>query len=72
MFSYEPAYEPRTDYWLEYGKDNFIQRKIEEICEHIVRRGERTHFQDAFDLLYEYIEDNLDKFMKEPFHGYDE
>ena len=42
--------------------------KIEEICDNIAKKGERNQYSEVFDLLYEFIDDNLDKFLPEADH----
>lgn len=66
MFAYEPPLNPPCDAWEEYEKPAFIMDTIKDICENIFRRGEKSDFSDVFDLLYEHIEDNIEKFLPEP------
>lgn len=63
MFAYEPPLEPPCDQWNEYQKPLFIKKKIEEVCEDIFCRLDKTNFEEIYDLLHEYIEDNIDKFL---------
>lgn len=65
MFVYEPPLEPPCNYWEEYQKPAFITGKIHEICQSIANKGEKSSFVEIFDLLYEHIEDNIDKFLPE-------
>ncbi len=53
---------PPCDKWEEYTKPQFIEGKIFEFCEDIVKRGYRTVNPEIFSILYEYIEDRIDKY----------
>lgn len=64
MFAYEPPLDPPCSYWEEYGKPKFIEETVKDICKDI------TKFPAIFDVLYEYIEDNIEKFLPE--RSYDE
>lgn len=61
----EPRLEPEVNEWKEYRMPEMINDKIFEICEDISNRGSDTRFTRMFYLLYEHIEDNLEKFMPE-------
>lgn len=65
MFAYEPPLNPPCDEWEEYEKPAFILETIKEICTNIAKKGEKTSFQSIFDLLYEHIDDNIEKFLPE-------
>lgn len=65
MYTIQPPLEPRFDLWNDRNKPKFIERKIEEICASIARKGQESQFPDVFDYLYEYIEDNIEKFLEE-------
>jgi len=66
MFALESPYlEPPCDDGLDRDKPAFIEFKIEEICESIAKKGKHSPFHEVFDYLYEYIEDNLEKFLPE-------
>ena len=58
MFAYS-----RPDEWEDYYKPKFIESTIQDICKNIYEKGELSSFNEVFDLLYEYIEDNLEKFL---------
>lgn len=66
MFAYEPSLEPPCNVWEEYEKPAFILSKIQEICEKIVQKGEKSGFPEIIDLLYEHIEEHLEKYLPEP------
>lgn len=68
MFVYKEQVEPYLHYWEDYKKPKFIMNKIEEICDNIAKKGERNQYSEVFDLLYEFIDDNLDKFLPEADH----
>ena len=60
MLSYELA-EPYD--WDAPGRDEYVQSKVLEICESIATQGERSQFKDVFDNLFEYVSENLEKFL---------
>lgn len=62
MAVYGPPTEPPVDYWEEYEKPRIVQNKIQEACEDIVKKGTNTRFQEIFDIIYEHIIENLEKF----------
>lgn len=59
---------PPSDYWKDYAKPKFIEQTLKDICENIAKKGSATHFEDVFTSLYEYIEDNIEKFLPEENH----
>lgn len=65
MFAYEPPLEPPCNVWEEYEKPAFIMGKMREICEKISQKGENCGFPAIFDLIYEHIDDNIEKFLPE-------
>ncbi len=65
MCVYQLPTEPPIDDWNDRDKSKFIEMKIEEICHSIYRRGENGRFPEVFDYLYQYIEDNIEKFLGE-------
>jgi hypothetical protein len=69
MFAYEPPLEPPCNYWEEYEKPAFILDKINEICADIVKFGEKTRYQNFLDVLYEQVEENIEKFLPEADYG---
>ena len=69
MLAYELPLDPPCDFWQEYGKDEFIQSKIQEICGDISSSGCKTLYMDLYDFLYECVEQNLDKYLPEVDHG---
>lgn len=56
--------EPKISAWQAYGKDEFIQEKMNTICLDIAKRGDKTNFDKFFDMLYEFIEENIEDFME--------
>ena len=48
---------------IEHAKEEWIKEKIHEICKDICRFGERGDEQ-VYDMLWVYIEDNLDKYTE--------
>lgn len=65
MFSYEPPVNPPCNICEEYKKPALIMDKIQEICDNIAKRGDKSYFSDIVDLLYIHIEDNIEKFLPE-------
>jgi len=65
MFALEAPLEPRTNEWLDVRKPELIKASIEEICENIIRKGDRSRFPEIFDYIYLYVEDNIEKFLPE-------
>lgn len=72
MFAYETATEPHVDYWQEYGKAEFIEEKLQEICKNIAEKGTKTCFTELFDYLYEHIEDNIELYLPEADYDFNE
>lgn len=50
---------------FEEANQEWMEDKVCELCTDIARRGERVH-TELYDLIWEYIEDNLEKYMEEP------
>jgi hypothetical protein len=69
MFAYELPINPPVSLWEECHKPEFIQHKIREICESIAKKGAESPYQDIVDILYEHIEDNIEKFLVEADYG---
>ncbi len=65
MFAYEPPSSPPCNAWEDHNKPVFIMNTIHNICESISRKGEKSPFTDVIDLLYEHIENNIEKFLPE-------
>ncbi len=69
MYSYAYEYaEPPFDEWEDREKQVFIYEKIEEICENIIKAGDKTLYPHAFDSLYLHIEQHIEKFLPEVCH----
>lgn len=51
--------------WLDHDKPEFIEETVKQVCDNIAYRGERTMYKEIFDMIYEYIEDNLNNFFPE-------
>lgn len=60
--------DPTCNHWDEYGKPKFIEEMLKEICENIAKKGSSTHFEEVFSNLYEFVEENIDKFLPEKTH----
>ena len=65
MFAYELPLDPPCNDWEDDQKPRFINFVIEEMCRNILDKGRTGSFPDAFDYLYEYIEDNIEKYLPE-------
>lgn len=65
MFHIDPPANPPCNYWEEYGKPQLIQEKLQEICKKISQKGENSGFPEVFDIIYEYVEDNITKYLPE-------
>lgn len=59
MFNYEM---PCSD-WEERIKPAIINDKVLEICTNIANRRDENSFPAIFQHLYDYIDDNLEKFI---------
>ncbi len=57
--------EPPISFHQEWqNKHRLIKEmSIQDICKDILRKGDRTLYQDVLDFLHEYIEDNIEKFL---------
>ena len=58
---------PPVNDWEDDQKPRLIEFVIMDICRNIANKGNKTRFPEAFDCLYEYIEDNLEKFLPEQY-----
>lgn len=65
MFAYELPLDPPCNFWEEYEKPTFIKNMIQEICDNILKKGEKTQFIQIFDLIYEHLDENIEKFLPE-------
>lgn len=45
--------------------DDFISYKVQEICNSISKEGEQSSYSSIFQILYEHIVDNIEKFIPE-------
>lgn len=60
MFAYEPPLNPPCNEWLDYKLPLLCQERMRTICEDILCRGERTHYQKIYDSLYELIQEEIE------------
>lgn len=65
MYAYKE--EPEVDFWNEYRKPEFIENKIKTICADIAKRGALTNFDKFFDMVYEFIDENIEEFEGEDY-----
>ncbi len=45
--------------------EDYISDKVQEICKSIAKEGEQSSFSDIFLMVYEHIQDNIEKFIPE-------
>lgn len=45
--------------------EDYIENKVQEICRYISKEGQSSSFKDIFSMIYEHIEDNIEKFLPE-------
>ena len=57
---YEPQVYRNRFGMNEYEEESFINSKIEEFC----KAALHTKNQEIYELIYEYILDNLEKFVE--------
>ncbi len=55
----------RTKMIINQLPEDFITYKVQEICNNISKEGEQSSYSSIFMMLYEYIEDNIEKFIPE-------
>lgn len=60
MFAYEPSLNPPCDYWKEYQLPFHCKMRIAEICNDILKRGEKTSSQEIYDAIYELVEADIE------------
>jgi hypothetical protein len=65
MYAMHLPSEPPCDDWNDRDKPILINIKIQEICANIGKKGEKCSFPEIFDYLYEYIDNNIEKFLGE-------
>lgn len=64
MFALDPDYEDPFEE-RELRHKLLKQLTIENMCKDILRKGDKTIYQDILDYMHEYIEDNIEKFLPE-------
>lgn len=67
MFAYELPINPPCDVWEEYQLPELCKSRIQDLCEDILKRGERTRFNRIYDTLYQLIREEIEE---EYFEGY--
>ena len=68
MYLFEPpVYENRFG-MDEYAEEYFVKEEIEKFCKAVLQS--KNFSSEIYDVIYEYIRDNLEKFIPEP--DYDE
>lgn len=48
--------------------ERMLEDKLQEVCQNIADKGLGSRFDDLVDMIYEYIDDNFDKFFDEAVH----
>ena len=51
--------------WKGFLNPELMKNFVADICENIFKKGEETRFNDVYDLLYEYVQENIDNFLGE-------
>ena len=69
MFAYNQPVNPPASVWEECHKPEFIKNKIKDICENIAKKGVDSTYQDVVALLYDHLEDNIERFLEEADYG---
>jgi hypothetical protein len=57
--------ERRTKMIINQLPDDFISYKVQEVCNSISKEGEQSSYSSIFEMLYEHIVDNIEKFIPE-------
>lgn len=56
MLAYEPPLNPPCHEWEQYILPALCKERIHDICSDIIRKGEKTVYQDIYDAIYEIVE----------------
>lgn len=60
MFAYEPPLDPPCNEWKEYRLPELCKRRIIDICQDILKRGEKTIHDDIYTAIYELVEADVE------------
>lgn len=66
MYTFEPPTYNNRFGMNEYLEEYFISSEIEKFCKAVLHL--KNFNQDLYGLIYEYIQDNLEKFIPEGDH----
>lgn len=60
MYMYEPSISPSAyQEWEKYELPLLCRNRILEVCEDILKRGDRTKYQAIYDAIYEMAESDV-------------
>jgi hypothetical protein len=60
MFAFEPALSPTCDEWKEYILPMICESRVKSVCFDILRKGEKTLYQEIYDAIYELVEADIE------------
>lgn len=61
MFAYELPLDPPCNEWTEYILPKKCKIRIEDVCQDILKKGDKTQYSIVYDIIYELIEDEIAK-----------
>lgn len=60
MYLYEPQLTPSIyQEWEKYELPLLCRNRVLEICEEILKRGDKTKYQAIYDAIYEIVESDI-------------
>jgi hypothetical protein len=60
MFAYELPLDPPCNEWREYILPERCQRRIEEVCKDILKKGEGSFYKAIYAAIYELVEADIE------------
>lgn len=60
MVVYELLLDPPCDEWREYHLPELCKIRIIEICQDILKRGEKTIHDEIYSAIYELVEADVE------------
>ncbi len=61
MFAYELSLDPPCNEWEEYQLPQLCQWRIAEVCQDILKRGEKSRYQAIYDIIYELVREDIEE-----------
>lgn len=61
-------YDSETGHYDTETRKKHIHNFIEDLCDSILYFGENTKYEDAYTMLFEYFENNFDKYKNEVYY----